>query len=305
MIPLMLGMTLVVRIPLEESLSELWEKFHPNHIMFGPAYWDAFVDENKDFELSNLIAPVSGGDILRPAIETKINQYLKGHGCTYPIINGYGMTEVGAGCTVNFLHAHKIGSVGIPFVKNIVSAFDLTTGNELPYNQEGEICIHTPSAMIEYLNNPKETKNILRMHNDGLLWVHTGDLGYVSEDGFVFISGRMKRFITCVFDGVHKKVFSLDIEKALLNHSGVEKCAVVPIFSELTVQAPVAFIVPRKECNCERELENDIQLFCERVLQPVYRPVQYVFLKEFPLTKVGKVNYLELERMANKIRYGQ
>lgn len=96
MIPLIVGMTLIIRIPMVETIAELYKKFKPNHIMYGPAYWEKFADDNIDLDFSNLIAPITGGDMLHEAVEVKINDYLKKHGSRYMLMNGYGMTEVGA-----------------------------------------------------------------------------------------------------------------------------------------------------------------------------------------------------------------
>lgn len=100
---------------------------------------------------------------------------------------------------------YKSGSVGITFLQNILSAFDVDTGKELSYGEEGEICICTPSRMLGYINKPDETANILWKHEDGKLRVHTGDLGYIDEDGFVYINGRLKRYKLRIGDGLHKK----------------------------------------------------------------------------------------------------
>lgn len=138
MIPLIVGMTLIVRIPMAESIVDFYKKFKPNHIMYGPAYWEAFADANEDLDLSNLIAPITGGDMLHTATETKINDYLKKHGSSYPLMNGYGMTEVGAAVSVNYKYAHEYDSVGIPFVKNVISAFDTETGQDFRMAKEGK-----------------------------------------------------------------------------------------------------------------------------------------------------------------------
>ena len=138
MIPLTVGMTLIVRIPMAESIADFYKKFKPNHIMYGPAYWEAFADANEDLDLSNLIAPITGGDMLHTATETKINDYLKKHGSSYPLMNGYGMTEVGAAVSVNYKYAHEYDSVGIPFVKNVISAFDTETGQDFRMAKEGK-----------------------------------------------------------------------------------------------------------------------------------------------------------------------
>ena len=152
--------------------------------------------------------------------------------------------------------------------------------------------------MIGYLNDPEETDNILRRHKGGLLWVHSGDLGYISENGFIHISGRLKRYMLCIANGVQKKVFSLDIEKVLLKHPEVEKCAVVPIDDETVNQAPVAFIV-LSDLNADQSAaETALSEYAEQNLEPICRPRKYFFVPKYPLTKVGKVDYRALERMA-------
>lgn len=299
MIPLTVGMTLIVRIPMADSIAQLCKKFKPNHIMYGPAYWEALANDKLDMDLSYLIAPTTGGDILKATTETKINEYLSKCGSQYPILNGYGMTEVSAAVSVNIKYAHEIGSVGIPFVKNLISAFDIETGQELKYGEKGEICICTPSTMTEYINNQAETQNILRKHKDGKLWVHSGDLGYVTENGFVFIIGRLKRYFMYIANGLHKKIFSLDIEKILLDYPKIDNCAVVPVKDDITFQKPVAYIVLKEGCN-SNEIESDIRTYCENNLLDGYIPTKFIFVDKLPLTKVGKVDYLTLEKLAEE-----
>lgn len=297
LIPLSVGMTLIVRIPMSDSIAELCEKFRPNHIMYSPAFWGFFAREDKPLDLSYLIAPITGGDILRPSIETEVNDYLGKCGSPYLLMNGYGMTEVGAAVSCNYRHIYEFNSVGAPFLKTVISAFDVDTGKELTYGEVGEICIHTPSMMIGYLNAPEETANIIRLHEDGLKWVHSGDLGYVTEDGFVHISGRLKRYMLYIQNGVAKKIFSLDIEKVLLAHPQVENCAVVPVPHEETEQAPAAFVILKQGVSVE-SVEKALKSYAEEKLEPAYCPIKYYFVEKFPLTKVGKVDYLALEQMA-------
>lgn len=301
MIPLTVGMTLIVRIPMADSIAQLCKKFKPNHVMYGPAFWEAFADDNANLDLSYFIAPITGGDTLPEKVEHKINAYLEKCGSRYKLMNGYGMTEVGAAVSVNYRHAYEFGSVGAPFVKNIVSAFDVETGKELPVGQEGELCINTPSTMIGYLNNDEETNNILRLHDDGLIWVHSGDLGYISENGFIHISGRLKRYMLCIANGIQKKVFSLDIEKVLVKHPAVEKCVVVPVNDKQINQAPVAFIVLANANKDQQAIESELRLFANQNLEQVYRPKQYFFVQKYPLTKIGKVDYRALESRAEEM----
>lgn len=294
-IPLMIGMTMDLHIVGSAKIGELL-KSKPQYIVYGPAFWEAYVDENNNMDLSFLIAAVSGGDRLPEPVEEKINKYLLSHGCKSPILNGYGMTEVGAAVSANFLGAYQFGSVGIPFVKTIISAFDVETGEELPTGAEGELCIHTPSMMTEYINDPEETKSIMRKHSDGKVWIHSGDLGYVDKNGFVYISGRLKRYMLIKYNNIYKKVFSLDIEKVLLTHSAVNNCAVVPMEDETAEQVPRAFIILKENVKLTDNLVDDIKNYCERHLDSIYCPKKYEFVEHFPLTKIGKVDYKALEK---------
>lgn len=301
LIPLAVGMTLIIRIPMSESIADICKKFRPNHIIYGPAYWEAFADSGSNMDISYLLAPVSGGDTLHGVTEEKINKYFKEHGCKYTIMNGYGMTEIGAAVSVNMTGAHRAHTVGVPFAHNVISAFDVDTGEELPYGVDGEICVHTPSAMLGYVNNPEETANVLKKHEDGLLWVHTGDLGHIDEDGFVYICGRLKRYMLRFGGGLQKKVFSLDIEKTLLRHPAVKSCVVVPTDDEKENQVPVAFILPEKNVEPTDALLNEIRQYCETELDGYHQPARYCYLEKVPLTKVGKVDYRALEKEAEQL----
>ncbi len=300
-VPFMTGMTIVVRLPMSETIGNICKKFKPDYFVYSPAFWESFADSNEKMDLSFLTSPISGGDVLTEKAENKIDAYLERCGCQTKIMNGYGMSEVCAAVSVNYDHIYEFGSVGAPFVKNIISAFDVETGKELKYGQEGEICIHTPSMMIGYLKNQEETDNIIRMHDDGLLWVHSGDLGYISENGFVHIRGRLKRYMLTFYNGVAKKVFSLDVEKKMMQSPIVERCVVVPIDDEEMNQVPVAYIILAKGVNANEETERDLFRFASENMEYIYRPVRFNFVEEYPHTKVGKIDYCTLEKMAKEM----
>ncbi len=298
LIPLSVGMKVVVRIPMAEPIAYICKKFKPNYIMYGPAYWEAFADDNEPLDLSYFVDPVTGGDLLSANVEYKINNYLLKRGSSCKIMNVYGMSEASGAISANIPTANEFGSVGIPLAKNIVSVFDVETGKELTYGQKGEVCIYTPSAMMGYLNNPEETNAMIRKHDDGLSWIHTGDLGYINEDGFVYISGRLKRFMLCIANGVQKKVYSLDIEKVLISYHKISKCAVVPVPDKKVNEAPVAFIILKQEYMGDKNIEAELRAYCDKNLQDVYRPIHYIFVDKFPLTKIGKVDYITLTKLA-------
>ncbi len=201
---------------------------------------------------------------------------------------------------VSYPYANKVNSVGIPLLKITISAFDPDTGEELKCGQEGEICIHSPSTMLGYVNNQKETDNIIQTHKDGFKWVHSGDLGYVDEDGFIYISGRLKRYFLHINDGIQKKIFSLDVEKVLVKHPYIDNCTVVPVSNSTTFQVPVAYVVLKKEYRSSSKFEAEFIKYAEENLTGGYRPVKFFFVDSFPLTKIGKVDYRALEALAEK-----
>ncbi|MBQ9459339.1 MAG: acyl--CoA ligase [Oscillospiraceae bacterium] len=297
-IPLMVGIKIHLRLPMTDTIYQL-AKFKPNHIMSGPDSWNQLAESRKDVDMSFLKEPISGGDTLPAPVERKVNEYLQKQGSKYPLMNGYGMSEVCAAVSCNNVRIHKEGTVGIPFVKNIVSAFDIDTQEEKKIGEEGELCICTPSMMWGYVNNEAETKHIARIHADGKTWIHTGDLGFIDEDGFIHIEGRLKRYLMRYWNDGVKKIFCPDIERHLVKCPMIESCVVVPVTAKLG-QAPHAYVVLKdKSLSSEKAIES-IKNYCESKMGEVYRPDSFTVIQNYPHTKVGKVDYRALEERAAK-----
>ena len=227
--PLCMGVELIP-IPrfVPTDFGKLVKKYKPNHMISTPAFYEILMNskEMKNFDLSFLITMGSGGDTMNEGLENKLKAFMKEHNIKYPLAQGYGMSELSAAASFCVNNRYKQGSVGIPSVLNIVSVFDPDTGEELDYYQEGEICITGPSMMKGYFNQPEETANVMRMHDDGQIWVHSGDIGYMDEDGFLFIKGRVKRMITR-FDG--HKVFPVQMESIVTARDDVSNCCVIGV----------------------------------------------------------------------------
>ena len=298
-VPLSHGITCKIAIYEPELIVDDIINNEYNHIAANPTVWEKLINspkaQNKDF--SKLIMPISGADAMSLSLQNRINEFLKEHNCPNVVCNGYGMTESGiAGCVNLSKEISKPESVGIPFVKTIITAFDEETNEELPYNNIGELCISGPCVMMCYVNNKEATDNMLRIHSDGRQWLHTGDYGYIDEDGFVFVIGRMKRMI--IRDN-GAKVFPMEVEKIVNEIPGIIKCALIgkdDIHSAGKV--PVLFVVKDKE-TCDEEMKVLIRNTCLKNLLDYSIPQEIIFKDDLPITPIGKVDYRLLENEAN------
>ena len=229
-----------------------------------------------------------------------MNRFLKAHGVEYPLAKGYGMTEVSSAATIAAGNVTKPGSVGIPMVNTVVSIFEPGTETELPIGQRGEICICTPTAMKGYYNKPEETAYLLRRHADGQLWAHTGDIGSMDEDGFVYLDARIKRIIIR-HDGF--KVFPSMIENVISRHPAVHQCCVVGYADTDHTQGrlPFVFVVLEPAATGKkRQILRELRQLCLEELPEYVQPAAsaYKIIPEMPLTPAGKADYRKLEEEA-------
>lgn len=303
-LPLVIGMeTILIPSFQADKFDELLIKHKPIHMVGVPSYWGTIINSKKlkNKDLSYIIAPTVGGDTMNEELEKSANEYLKEHGCNYPITKGYGMTEVCAGVTGTVDANNEIGSVGVPFVKSVVAIFDEETGKELPYNKIGEVCISGPNVMLGYYNNEAATNQIIKIHEDGQRWVHSGDLGYINEKGSLFIVDRMKRMIVR-HDGF--KVFPSMIESVIAGHLAIKACCVVGVKDNEHSQGklPLVHIVLKDEYVGEVEkVKGELKELCQRELPEYAQPVGFRVRDELPLTPIGKVDYRALEKAVAQI----
>ncbi len=297
-LPLTIGMETILIPQFDaQKFDELIYKHKPIHMVGVPSYWDTIIRSKKlaKKDLSYIIAPTVGGDMMNHDLEIESNKFLKEHNCTSKITKGYGMTEVCGGISGTVDANNEIGSVGIPFVKSVIAIFDPETGEELGYNQNGEVCMTGPNTMLGYLNNKEATSELLRIHEDGTVWVHSGDIGYINEKGNLFIIDRLKRMIIR-YDGF--KIFPSIIENIISSHPSVESCKVVSIADENHIQGrlPKAHIVLKKENELlDETIIEEIKKICRQQLPEYAQPHSYKIRDFLPLTAIGKVDYLSLE----------
>lgn len=299
-LPLIKGME-VILIPQfnPEEFDKLLCKYKPNHMTGVPSHYQSLL-HSKKMETENLSywkSAIVGGDAMKISLEKDVNKFLSSHGCPFTIKKGYGMSEVMAAvvaCPSNKCNA--IGSVGIPFPHSIIGIFEPETDKELKYGELGEIRIQTPNRMLGYFNNPDEEAKIVKKHADGTIWIHSGDLGYMTEDGLLFIEGRIKNMIIR-HDGF--KVYPKRIEDTIMKHSAVEACMVVGIDDLAYAQGkvPKAYVTLKKDIVCFN-IEAELEMLCKKLLPEYSQPVEFEVRDSFPTTNIGKFDYHALEKEA-------
>ena len=272
-------------------------KQKPNLIPGVPTLFEALLrtEDLEGADLSFLKGIFSGGDSLSPELKKKVDAFLKDHGCSEQIREGYGTTEcVTASCLTPKDYARQ-GSIGVPFPDTYYKIVEPGTTNEVEANIEGEICISGPTVMLGYMDNPEETRQTLRRHYDGRIWLHTGDLGHMDQDGFVYFRQRIKRMI--VTSGYN--VYPSQLENIIDANEKVLISCVIGVKDPYRVQKVKAYVVPMPGVEPTEELKKEILEYCSGRIAKYAMPREIEFRKELPKTLVGKVAYRVLEEEAN------
>ncbi len=276
-----------------KSYANLIRKTKPNFIAGVPTLFEA-ITRNRYLDaadLSCLRVVFSGGDSLTIDLKKKFDAFLKDHNARVRVREGYGTTECVTACCLTPYNKEKEGSIGIPFPDTYFKICKPGTCDELPYGEEGEICLTGPSMMLGYIGHEQENKDTLRTHADGHVWLHTGDLGKMDDEGFVYFKQRIKRMI--VTSGYN--VYPSQLENIIEGHPAVQRSCVIGIKDSLKMQKVKAFIVLRDGFTATPEMEEEIRAYCKKHIAKYALPAQYEFRDSLPTTLVGKVAYTKLE----------
>lgn len=243
-------------------------------------------------DLSKLKVAISGGDFMSKDLKNKVDTYFREHGSNAEIRVGYGLTEASAAICVTPTGEYRESSIGVPFPDTYIKVVRVGTHDEVPYGEDGEICISGPTVMMGYLNNLEETIQTLQIHEDGRTWLHTGDVGSMDKDGFVYFKQRVKRII--ISNGYN--LYPSYIETIINSHPDVFTSTVIGIPHPKKVQVAKAYIVLKDGVKPSKDVEKSIRLHCEKNLARYSLPAVYEFRESLPKTLVGKVAYRELEK---------
>lgn len=281
-----------------KQFADIIKKNEPNFIVGVPTLFEALINTKlRSDDLKSVTAVICGGDALNQTLRDKVNDYLKAHGSNAKIRVGYGLTEGSGAVCLSPENAFADGIIGVPFPDTHLKIVKNDTFDELPAEGEGEICISGPLVMMGYLGDDAETAQALRVHPDGRLWLHTGDIGYVGkDDGLIYFAQRLKRII--ISSGYN--IYPTHLESIINSHEAVLTSTVIGIDHPYKGQVPKAFIVLKPGYKAGKKIEREIRELLERNV-PIYAlPVAYEFRDKLPQTKVGKVAFKKLEEEEKK-----
>ena len=296
------GITMGLHLPLVNSIEtilvpdcdevkfeQIILKNKPNHIIGTYKCYKTILNSyklnNKDF--SFLKTPIAISDVYTK-LEKRINKFLKKHNCDARVLKGYGMTELGGAIAGTPHNNNAFGSVGIPFTKTLVGIFDPNTGKELQYNKDGEICISGPTVMDRYLDDRELTNKVIRKHEDGRIWLHTGDRGYINEDGNLYVSYRLETW-------ENQKGTSKKLEEKIKNYGTVDDCKVIinkDVKHRVTYEVNIKFIDEVTSDKLEEVAIRKIHDLCEREFPNQVNLITYKFVDNIEKEEKEKVKTL-------------
>ncbi|MCL1904789.1 MAG: AMP-binding protein, partial [Methanomassiliicoccaceae archaeon] len=271
------------------------KKHRPHYIAGVPTLYEALLrlEGIGNLDMSRLEGVFCGGDTLPVDLRRRVDEFLQNHGAKVQIREGYGMTE---SVTVSCLTPpdyYREGSVGIPYPDMYYKIAAQDGADELPPGEVGEICVSGPSVMIGYNNEPEETKNVLRTHNDGKPWLHTGDAGMMDDEGFIYFRQRIKRMIV----SAGYNIYPNQVENVLDSHASVLSSCVIGVPDEIKVQSVKAYVVLKDGVKKDEQTEQHILKHCKDNMVRYAVPSKIEFIGKMPMTKMGKVAYKELEEL--------
>ena len=288
----------IVMVPVfsPERVAKLVRKKRPTVMAGVPTLYEALTRDPKfrTADLSSLRAAFSGADTLPRPVKEAFEALVAERGGRVELLEGYGLTETVSAIMCTPVGQYREGSLGVPFPDTQAAVCRVDGLEELPPGEEGEICLSGPPVMMGYLDNPEATDEALKRHGDGRIWLHTGDLGRMDEEGFFYFRARLKRMIKS--SGFN--VYPAEVETVLERHPAVAGACVIGVPDPRQGQRVVALVKLRDPAQAGDETAGELVAYCRGELIKWSCPREIVFRTEFPLTKVGKIDYLALEREA-------
>ena len=269
--------------------SFLQHRFKIGVAILSNEMWEAVSNSKlKKDTLSNLTHPIAGGDGASIYRQLEIFERLKKFGCKIPLYSGAGCTEVGACATTILRQAYKAGTAGVPLPQVNVAVID-ETGEQLKYNQSGELCYSTPMMMLGYTNNINATRNSF-IYINSEKYYKTGDIGFVDEDGFVTYRGRKSDFIVINDNGIEKKQYLFEVEEIVKKYKSVIDCEALGINLNDNKYKNVIVHIQFNTQNADFIKRTVIEIYNDfkNILPLQSVPIAIKIRNDFPVAKSGK-----------------
>lgn len=283
------GKAILVPMFSAEVVAKLLRSKRPNVLVGVPTLYEALTRDPSlaRADLSCLRATFSGADTLPRPVKEKFEQLVAARGGRVRLLEGYGLTEAVTAIMAMPLTEYREGSIGVPFPDMRAEICRPQTEEELPPGEEGEICVAGPAVMLGYLDDPAATAKTLRVHSDGAVWLHTGDLGKRDADGFFYFTARLKRLIKS--SGFN--VYPAQVEAVLYRHPLVAEACVVGVPDPAQVERVKAVVVLKDAARATPETEQALIAYCRERLIKWSCPREIEFRRELPRTRIGKIDY--------------
>lgn len=293
------------------------KKHKPVHVLAGPVHWKQLIAHKGRLDLSNLRNAISGGEHLENDDEIKANNKLKEYGSHTTVREGVGITEICGVGTYNSngdlftvgrpLPEYQVGIFRVDideehndntklsdqiskvfYTKNSIGELEISWIGNKGTNYRGEICYQLPVKVLGYIGEEHKEENdyLIRVHEDGLVWIHTGDIGYITEDNNLVITDRIKR----VFNRNGWKIYPTYLSKIVSDSGLVKECTVVKrkSYNKSEAYVPILY-VNLKEYN--EENIDKLKTWCSKKITGNYRLYDIIFVDELPRTSAGKINF--------------
>lgn len=233
---------------------------------------------------------VSGGDKITIEENKNLEDILN-----TVLVNGYGNNEGWGALTVNPTLHNKYGTVGIPKYGDVIIAYNNDIQKELPYGESGEICALTDTMFLYYERNQEETNAAKKIHPDGKTWLHTGDLGFIDEEGFITLNGRARRvIIRRAF-----KISAYTIEDKICELPFIKECVAVEVQDKVEEHVPMAYVVLNEPDLNADDIQQNIMDKCRSELKEYEIPKYLRIVDKLPYTQNGKYDFRLLEAQGN------
>lgn len=278
-----------------DILADVIIKERPSYIAAVPTLFEGMLknEKLKKADLSCLTAVFCGGDTLPSELKRRFDSFLRERGSQCTLREGYGLTETVTVCAVNPMTGARENSIGLPLADVLMKVIRPGSFETADPNEDGEFCIHAPTVMLGYLDDPEATDETIRLHPDGRKWVHTGDYGTMGPDGYFYFKQRIKRIVKV--SGI--QVFPSQIEDEISKVAGVRMACAIGVPHPYQMQAIKAFVVPDDPAADQNSLRQAILRHCEQTMLKYAIPREIEFCDDLPRTKVGKVDFVALERI--------